>query len=80
MYYVYALFSNEVNRIYIGSSSNPIARLESHNSSKNKGWTAKFRPWIMIYSELLPTKQKALQRERQLKSYKGREFIRSLIR
>ena len=75
MYYVYALYSKEYKKIYIGSSSDLANRIKSHNDPRNKGWTAKFKPWIVIYSEILQSKQKALYREKQLKSFKGREFI-----
>jgi putative endonuclease len=79
MYYVYALYSREYDKIYIGSSSNVIARLDSHNDSRNKGWTAKYKPWRLIYSEEFAIKHLALVREKQLKSSQGRAYIRSLI-
>jgi putative endonuclease len=79
MYYVYALYSEKYNKIYIGSTSDLTARIKSHNDSRNRGWTSKFKPWDIIYSEKFPSKQLALSREKSLKSFKGREFIRSQI-
>ncbi|MGA1978088.1 MAG: GIY-YIG nuclease family protein [Bacteroidales bacterium] len=79
MYYVYALYSEKYNKIYIGSSSDLIKRINSHNDPRNKGWTSRFRPWILIYSEILSSKPEALLREKQLKSFNGRCFIRSLV-
>jgi putative endonuclease len=79
MYFVYVLYSKTFDKIYIGSSSNVPARLESHNDSRNKGYTARYRPWIVIYQEKHESKQDALIRERQLKTAKGREFIRTII-
>jgi putative endonuclease len=80
MYKVYALYSSKFNKIYIGYSSNPEERLKSHNELATKGYTIKFRPWNLIYSETLNTKQQALKREKQSKSAKGREFIWSIIK
>ncbi|MCX6300874.1 MAG: GIY-YIG nuclease family protein [Bacteroidia bacterium] len=79
MYFVYVLYSSDYDKIYIGYSANPEARLKAHNDNRNKGWTAKYKPWIIKYSETLYTKREALLREKQLKSFRGREFIRSLL-
>jgi putative endonuclease len=79
MYYVYALYSKGHNKIYIGSSSDLVARLDAHNDIRNKGWTGNFRPWNLLYSEELPSKHLALIREKQLKTAKGRAFIRSFL-
>jgi putative endonuclease len=80
MYQVYVLYSENYQKIYIGMTSNLEARLKSHNELGTKGWTIKYRPWVIIYTEEMKTKQEALVRERQLKSAKGREFIWSLIK
>jgi putative endonuclease len=75
MYTVYVLFSKKFNKIYIGYTSDLKNRLISHNELSKKGWTLKFRPWVLIYSEIFETKKEALLREKNLKSGKGREWI-----
>ena len=80
MFTVYVLFSEKYNKIYIGFTSDIEERMLSHNTFGTKGWTIKFRPWILVYKEEYQTKKEAMTREKQLKSAKGREFIRSLIR
>ena len=75
MYFIYVLHSQKFNKIYIGYTSNLQARLLSHNELGKKGYTIKFRPWLIIYSQLFHTKTEALQREKELKSGKGREWI-----
>ena len=79
-YIVYGLYSEKFDKIYIGYSSNIEARLFSHNSLRNKGWTKHFQPWELIYTEELETKAEAMKRESQLKSAQGRIFIRSRIK
>ena len=49
-------------------------RLISHNHANNKGYTARFQPWVVIYQETYPTKKEAMSREKQLKSAQGRKF------
>ena len=75
MYTVYVLYSEKFNKIYVGYTSCLEQRLLSHNNLGKKGWTIRFRPWILIYSEIFPTKQEAMKREKELKSAKGREWI-----
>ena len=79
MYTVYALYSRKFDKIYVGMTTNLEQRFVSHNELSNKGWTKKFRPWEIIYKDEFSTKIEALKREKELKSYKGREFIRKLI-
>ena len=79
MFTVYVLHSVTYNKIYIGFSSNPDARLAAHNAENGKGYTHSFRPWKVIYTEQFLTKAEAQKREKQLKSAKGREFVWELI-
>ncbi len=74
-YYVYVLFSFKYSKHYVGSSSDPQKRLLSHNDPRNKGWTKRYAPWEIIYTESLNSKHDALSKEKWLKSGVGREFI-----
>ncbi|MEE1884976.1 GIY-YIG nuclease family protein [Pedobacter flavus] len=79
MYTVYVLYSSKFKKIYIGYTSNLQQRLLSHNLIANKGYTTKFRPWNVIYTEIFDLKNLAIIREKQLKTAKGRLFIWELI-
>jgi putative endonuclease len=79
MFTVYVLYSINSEKIYIGFTSSIEKRLESHNKLATKGWTIKFRPWILVYKEACSTKGEALKREKQLKTASGRKFIWDLI-
>jgi putative endonuclease len=79
MFTTYVLYSEKYDKIYIGYTSNLQQRLISHNELATKGWTIKFRPWKIIYKEEFETKSEAMKREKQLKSYQGRTFIRNLL-
>jgi putative endonuclease len=78
-FHVYVLHSPPLNKIYIGFTSDIEARMLSHNILANKGWTVKFRPWTLVYTESFQTKVEALKREKELKSARGREFIRKSV-
>jgi len=79
MFYVYVLYSIEYNKIYIGYTSDLQARLTSHNHPQNHGWTARYKPWALVYQEEFKSKKDAMVREQQLKSAQGRQFIKSLL-
>ena len=72
----YVLFSEKHDKIYIGYTSNLIQRFYSHNSLATKGYTIRFRPWKVVYIEFFNSKKEALSREKELKSSRGRNFIR----
>ncbi len=53
MFYTYVLYSRSYRKIYIGYTSNLEERLLSHNIFSKKGWTLKYRPWEIVYTEEL---------------------------
>jgi putative endonuclease len=76
MYTVYVLYSARYDKIYIGYTSNMEQRFLSHNELGKKGWTVKYRPWHILYTEQYDEKSEALLREKFLKSGRGRAWIR----
>jgi putative endonuclease len=78
-YTTYCLWSQKHNKIYIGYTSDLIQRFYSHNRLSTKGFTAKYRPWIVAYSEVFCSIKEATIREKQLKSSRGRSFLRQYI-
>jgi len=76
---VYVLYSKKYNKTYTGYTSNLIERFKSHNYLSKKGFTLKYRPWIVVFVEPFNDKSKARKREKELKSGKGREWVRKTI-
>jgi len=62
MFYCYILYSEKIDKYYIGSTGNLEGRLQRHNTS-NHGFTSTGKPWGLKYSEGFKTKAEALQRE-----------------
>lgn len=81
MFYVYAVYNQENNKTYIGQTENLAERLKLHNEKEFRGsYTSRFSgEWQLVYQEELGTRKEALIRERQLKSFRGRESIKRLI-
>ena len=80
MFSVYAIYNKSSQKFYIGQTDDIVIRLQLHNSHTFKGYTSRFPgKWELIYNESVATRPEALMRERQLKSYRGREFIKTYI-
>ena len=80
MFVVYVLYSSVFDKIYIGYTSDLEKRFASHNLLGKTGWTVRFRPWNIAYTEQFHSKADAMKREKELKSAKGREFVWREIR
>ena len=78
MFYVYILHSEILNSFYVGTSANVEERLKRHLSN-HKGYTAKAKDWIVVYTETFETKTEALNREKKIKSWKSKSMIEKLI-
>jgi putative endonuclease len=83
MFTSYVIYNKIRDKIYIGYTADLIKRLKRHNKklpSKTASFTSKNNgSWGLIYNEDFSTRKEAIRREKELKSFKGREFIRSLI-
>ena len=76
---VYVLYSFTYGRSYTGMTSDLITRFHFHNHKSTKGFTIRFRPWKVIWVEFYKKKTDALNREKELKSGKGREWVKNEI-
>ena len=80
MYTVYTPYNKAHNKIYIGQTKDLENRLQLHKEGTLKGYTSHFSGvWVVIYFEEYSTRQEALAREKQLKSFRGREFVKKFI-
>ena len=81
MFVVYAIYNPIVNKIYIGQTNDIKARLAAHNNHTfSLSYTARYPgEWKLFYTDEFSTRVEALRREKQLKSYRGREFVRKYI-
>ena len=77
-HYVYILRSLKDGRYYIGESANVATRLSYHNSGKQRSTRHRI-PFEVVLVEEYSTRQDALVREKQIKSWKGGEAFKKLI-
>ena len=75
----YILLSPTTGKTYVGFSSDLINRMKSHNIFDRKGYTYRFRPWVVIHVEFFDNKSDAMKREKCYKSGIGRSFLKRVI-
>jgi len=74
----YILYSEKLDKYYIGSSNNLERRLYEHNIGHSK-FTSLGVPWKVVYTEEYETSQLARKREMDTKKKKSRKYIEKLI-
>ena len=79
MLYTYVLQSEKDNKFYVGFTKNLKLRFEKHNkglveSTKNR------IPFKLIYYEACLDQNDATKREKYLKSYHGRMFLKKRLK
>ncbi len=81
MYYVYAIYNKKHKKIYIGQTKDLDLRIKLYNTHEFKScYTNRFDGiWELFYKEEHDSRNKVLIREKQLKSYRGREYLKNLI-
>jgi len=83
MFTTYAIYNAERNKIYIGQTADLEKRLARHNhflpNKKSSYTSCNSGTWKVVYTEEYFTRQEALRREQELKSERGRRFVRTLI-
>jgi len=78
MWFVYILYSEKIDKYYVGITDNLEWRLERHNAGWGK-YTKRGIPWKLIYNEKYNRKSEALNREKEIKKKKSRKYIEYLI-
>ena len=78
MFSVYVLVNPE-GKTYVGQTNDLQRRLSQHNDPAYSGTlhTKRHRgPWRLVHTEEYATRSEAMRRERELKTGKGREWIK----
>lgn len=78
-YYVYVLLSDKDKNFYTGYTEDLKSRFERHNNKFVKS-TRERGKLTLIYSEACLSKKDAMHREKYLKTYHGKLFLRNRLK
>jgi Predicted endonuclease containing a URI domain len=79
MYYIYVLQSEKDDKFYTGFTKNLKLRFDQHNKGLVKS-TKDRRPLRLIYYEACLSQDDATKREKYLKSFHGKMFIKKRLK
>ena len=78
MFTTYILFSEPINRYYVGSTGKPIqSRLKKHLTN-HKGFTGKAMDWIVVYSIEFDSVKESRTLEKRIKKRGAARFLSDL--
>jgi putative endonuclease len=77
---VYILYSEKLDKFYIGRSCDLDQRLKYHNHPiESRKFTARGIPWVLKLKITCKSKDQAIRLEKMIKKMKSRKFIEALI-
>lgn len=79
MFYCYVLKSEKDNKNYVGYTKNLKLRFEEHKKGRVES-TKNRRPLKLIYYEACLNQQDATHREKYLKTYHGKMFLKNRLK
>lgn len=82
MFTIYVLRNETSGKIYIGQTENLDLRIRNHNERKfgPRSFTALNKGrWKLVYKENRNTRKEAIRREKELKSSRGRNFVKTIL-
>jgi putative endonuclease len=75
---VYIIYSQKIDRYYIGYTEDIDNRLMQHNGGESV-FTAKANDWNIVYKEVFLTSQETQRKERIIKAKKSRKYVEWLV-
>jgi len=78
MAYLYILKNDKTDRLYIGSTNDLERRIKQHKAGYTRT-TKALKTFELVYKEEYNTIDQARKREKKLKSYKSKKYLKWLI-
>ena len=79
MFYIYILYSKNIDAFYIGQTIDLNKRIVEHNSKfYDNTFTVKTNDWILYYSMECDSRKQAILIESHIKRMKNRKYYESL--
>ncbi|NLD38446.1 MAG: GIY-YIG nuclease family protein [Desulfatiglans sp.] len=79
MFYTYVLISEKDGNLYTGFTKNLKVRFEQHNKGQVESTRGR-RPMKLIYYEACLNQEDATHREKYLKTYHGKMYIKRRLK
>ncbi len=77
-WWIYGLYSESSDIIYVGMSEQKDIRLKEHNAGKVKSTKAHV-PWIKFFEEFIGSIEEARKQEKYYKNASGKRKLRTIL-
>ncbi|MDR3626856.1 MAG: GIY-YIG nuclease family protein [Ignavibacteriaceae bacterium] len=77
-FFTYILYSEKLDKFYVGHTNNLIRRFNEHNSFQSSS-TKSGVPWKLVFSKEYSTNSESIKMELKIKTMKSRKFIEGLV-
>lgn len=78
--WTYILYSANLDRYYVGATSMTVNERLRRHLATHRHFTSKAKDWEILWTQRFDTKAEAIAREREIKKWKSRLRIETLIR
>ncbi|MBN2172587.1 MAG: GIY-YIG nuclease family protein [Bacteroidales bacterium] len=79
MFFVYIIFSENINKFYIGQTMDVAERFREHNSGKFTGaFTLRANDWKLFLTIQCISRSQAIRIENHIKNMKSKTYIENL--
>ncbi|CAL2091977.1 GIY-YIG nuclease family protein [Tenacibaculum sp. 190524A05c] len=80
MHFLYIIYSQTLDKFYIGETHNLAVRIKKHNQHEySKAYTKAASDWIYVLQMKCNNKEDALYLEKFIKRMKSRKFVQKII-
>jgi putative endonuclease len=78
MFFVYVLYSEALNRYYVGQSANLVKRMTEHLAGLAR-FTCAAKDWELVFVQCVSDRRDAVLLERRIKKAKSRKTIERFV-
>jgi putative endonuclease len=78
MFTVYILFSDQLQKHYVGYTNKPVDQRVQEHLHNHQGFTSKAKDWKIIFQQQLVSKTDALLLERKIKKRGAKRYLNDI--
>lgn len=75
MNFAYILYSAQLDSYYVGSTRGVMEERLRYHLGNHKGYTAKVKDWVVVYTQSHGTYKEAVKLERRIKKRGARRYL-----
>lgn len=80
-FFVYIIYNPKHDKFYIGQTYSLLKRVISEHKKGMGNYTSRYDgKWLFLYYEKCLTRKEAMNREKHLKSFKSKKYLKEFIK